>query len=204
MASIANHPQSNTVRLQLRQSLILADMPQGAWAELEPQLEIVDYGKGDLLVRQGDTEMEQFFVLDGMLKRVVSNAEGHEMILRFAAEADMDTSYAAWRLKTPVPYSIVAVTKVRTAKLTMPLWVDFLERHFEVKMRFEYEVMKLMSEVMAHTITLHLLDAPGRLMRFQRKHPELSGRIPKKELAAYLNLTPETLSRLKQKIGADE
>ena len=203
MASIANHPQSNTVRLQLRQSLILCEMSQAAWSELEPLLEVADYGKGDLLVRQGDTEMEQFFVLDGMLKRVVSNAEGHEMILRFAAESDMDTSYAAWRLKTPVPYSIVGVTKVRTAKVTMPQWVEFLDRHPTVKSRFEYEVMKLMSEVMAHTITLHLLDAPGRLMRFQRKHPELAGRIPKKELAAYLNLTPETLSRLKQKLGAE-
>ncbi len=203
MASIANHPQSNTVRLQLRQSLILGKMSHAEWDELEPLLEIADFGKGELLVRQGDTEMEQFFVLDGMLKRVVSNAEGHEMILRFAAEADMDTSYAAWRLKTPVPYSIVGVTKVRTAKITMPQWVDFLERRPSVKSRFEYEVMKLMSEVMAHTITLHLLDAPGRLLRFQRKHPELTGRIPKKELAAYLNLTPETLSRLKQKLGAE-
>ena len=100
-----------------------------------------------------------------------------------------------------MPYSIVAVTKVRTAELTMPLWVEFLDRHPDLKSRFEYEVMKLMSEVMAHTITLHLLDAPGRLSRFERKHPELAGRIPKKELAAYLNITPETLSRLKQKLG---
>ena len=145
--------------------------------------------------------MEQFFILEGMLKRVVSNPEGREMILRFAAETEMDTSYAAWRMRTPVPYSIVAVTKVRTAELPMPQWVEFLERHADLKLRFEHEVMKLMTEVMAHTITLHLLDAPGRLARFQRKHPELAGRIPKKELAAYLNLTPETLSRLKQRLG---
>ena len=58
--------------------------------------------------------------------------------------------------------------------------------------------MKLMSEVMAHTITLHLLDAPGRVQRFMRKHDDLADRLPKKELALYLNLSPETLSRLKQ------
>ncbi len=201
MTTLASHPQRNSLRLQLRQNLVLQGMTPAQWSELEPLLTVVDYRKGDRLVRQGDEEMEQFFILDGMLKRVVSNPEGREMILRFAAETEMDTSYAAWRLRTPVPYSIVAVTKVRTVELSMPVWVDFLERHEDVKLRFEYEVMKLMSEVMAHSITLHLLDAPGRLSRFLRKHPELAGRIPKKELAAYLNLTPETLSRLKQRFG---
>ena len=199
MTTLAGHPQRNSLRLQLRQNLVLQGMTPAQWAELEPLLAIADYRKGDPLVRQGDEEMEQFFILEGMLKRVVSNPEGREMILRFAADTEMDTSYAAWRLRTPVPYSIVAVTKVRTAELSMPLWVDFLERHEDVKLRFEYEVMKLMSEVMAHSITLHLLDAPGRLSRFLRKHPELAGRIPKKELASYLNLSAETLSRLKQR-----
>ncbi|MGV3741041.1 MAG: Crp/Fnr family transcriptional regulator, partial [Burkholderiaceae bacterium] len=33
--------------------------------------------------------------------------------------------------------------------------------------------------------------------RFLRKHPTLFDRIPKKELASYLNLSAETLSRLK-------
>ncbi len=201
MTTIANHPQRNTIRLHLRENQLLKKMTREQWEDLEPVLTVADYHKGDPLVRQGDEEMEQFFILEGMVKRVVSNPGGHEMILRFAAETEIDTSYAAWRLRTPIPYSIVAVTKVRTAELPMPHWVEFLQRHSDIKARFEYEVMKLMSEVMAHTITLHLLDAPGRLSRFQRKHPELAGRIPKKELAAYLNLTPETLSRLKQKLG---
>jgi CRP-like cAMP-binding protein len=143
--------------------------------------------------------MEQYFILDGILKRVVTSSAAKEMILRFAPERNMETSYAAWCLKTPTPYSIVCVTKARVAKLPLPQWIEFIERHAEVKKLFEYEVMSVMSEIMAHTITLHLLDAPGRVHRFVRKHPELLDLIPKKELASYLNISAETLSRLKQR-----
>ena len=199
MTTLSKHPEAKFIRLQLRQNLVLKTMTPAQWSELEPLLDITDYAKGAPLENQGDELMQQYFILDGVLKRVVSSPSGKEMILRFAAETEIDTSYAAWRLKTPMPYSIRAVTRVRSARLSMEDWAAFLESHPAVKNCFEFEVMKLMSEVMAHTITLHLLDAPGRVARFKRKHAELVERLPKKELASYLNLSPETLSRLKRR-----
>ena len=197
MTTLRDHPERNVIRLQLRQNVVLQGLDDDDFAELEPHLVIVDGHKGDFLLYQGVREMEQYFIVDGILKRVVSNKEGKEMILRFADEREMETSYAAWRLGTPTPYGIVCVTKARVARLPLEQWVEFLDKRTDAKNVFEYSVMRGMSEIMAHTITLHLLDAPGRLHRFLRKHPKLVDRIPGKELAAYLNLSAETLSRLR-------
>ena len=197
--SIDSHPERNIIRVQLRQNVVLQEMDEAARGELDEQLVVLDCNKGDVLLDQGVHDMEQYFVLDGVLKRVVTNADAKEMILRFADEREIETSYAAWRLNTPTPYSIVCINKARVAKLPMPAWVEFLDRHPKFKVTFEYEVMRLMSEIVAHTITLHMLNGPGRVHRFERKHPALAERIPKKELAAYLNLSAETLSRLKQR-----
>ena len=197
MPTVDNHPERNVIRVQLRQNLVLKDMTDSEWAELESHLLVVDCPKGDFLLHQGVHEMEQYFILDGILKRVVTNQHAKEMILRFACERNLETSYAAWRLQPPTPSSLICVTTARVVKLPLLQWIAFIDKHEHVKQAFELDVMHLMSEIMAHTITLHLLDAPGRVQRFTRKHPELFDRIPKKELASYLNLSPETLSRLK-------
>ncbi|AMO23214.1 Crp/Fnr family transcriptional regulator [Ramlibacter solisilvae] len=199
MTTLAQHPERNVIRLQLKQNEILRELDDQDRTELEKHLSIFDGQKGEFLLYQGVHEMEQYFIIDGILKRVVANQEGKEMILRFAAERDMDTSYAAWRLGTPTPYGIVCVTKTRVARMPLAEWASFLESRPRAKAAFEFCVMGVMSEIMAHTITLHLLDSPGRVHRFVRKHPDLVDRIPQKELASYLNLTPETLSRLRHK-----
>ncbi|MBC7414917.1 MAG: Crp/Fnr family transcriptional regulator [Herminiimonas sp.] len=197
MSTLITHPERNIIHVQLRQNSALKGLNADEVTELEALLTIVDCHKGDYLMHQGVHDMDQYFIIDGILKRVVTTPDAKEMILRFTDANEMETSYAAWRLKTPTPYSVISVTKARVAKLALPAWIAFIERHPAIKHTFEYEVMKLMSEIMAHTITLHLLDAPGRVHRFIRKHPELFDRIPKKELASYLNLSAETLSRLK-------
>ena len=104
MTLLENHPEKNIIRAQLRQNILLKDLGESDRAELESHLAVVDGNKGDFLLHQGVRDMAQYFVVDGILKRVVSNAEGREMILRFAVEGDFETSYAAWRLNATPPF----------------------------------------------------------------------------------------------------
>jgi len=95
MSLVATHPESVRLRAQLKENVVLKQMNASAMAELEPLLSVVDCHKGECLIRQGALDMEQYFLLDGMLKRVVANQQGREMILRFADAGAMETSYAA-------------------------------------------------------------------------------------------------------------
>jgi CRP-like cAMP-binding protein len=193
---LSQHPLRLMLRGLIHGNVVLRHLKDADLTELEPQLVIAEVKKGDALLTQGATEMNQYFILEGVLKRVVTNAEGKEMTLRFARETEIETSYAAWRLEYRAPYSICAVTKVRVAKCPIEVWAEFMNHHPVLKREFEYEVMRLMSEIMADTIALHLLDAAGRMERFQQKNPEMAILLPKRELALHLNISPETLSRV--------
>ncbi len=197
MTLIAGHPEKNIIRVQLLQNCLLKSLTPEQMTELEPLMDITDHPKGDCLTHQGGTNFEVIFVLDGILKRSVTDQQAKEMILRFTSERYLEATYTSWKFSKPTPFSVITVTKARIARVPMPQWVAFIESHQDFKEKFEREVMRIMSSIMSHTISLHLLDASGRIHRFTRKHPDLFKRMPKKELASYLNLSPETLSRLK-------
>ena len=78
MTQLVLHPQFKIIRLQLRQNLVLKSLGVAQWSEFEPLLEIIDYAKGETLELQGTHAMEQYFVIDGILKRAVSNARARK------------------------------------------------------------------------------------------------------------------------------
>lgn len=199
-SALHDHPERHSIRLQLQRHPLLAGLDEKGHDELLQLLAIQDAHRGECLVEQGGNELRQFFVLDGLLKRVVTSPEGREIALRFAGEGDMETCYFPWRQKTRAPFSIVCAKRSRVATLSMAQWSDFLERHEAVYHAYHDHVALLGVAIADHAIALLLLDAPGRMQRFTCAHPELVDRVPRKDLASHLNLAAETLCRLSRRI----
>ncbi|OZA76551.1 MAG: cyclic nucleotide-binding protein, partial [Polynucleobacter sp. 39-46-10] len=66
MTVLDKHPEKNLIRLQLSQNSVLKSLDPEAMADLERHLVISDLRKSEILLHQGDHQMEQYFVLDGI------------------------------------------------------------------------------------------------------------------------------------------
>lgn len=191
------HPLRNTIRLKLRSHPLLAQLrDEAAYAELFALVEVQECSRGERLLEQGSHELRQFFVIEGMLKRVVASAEGREMTLHFAGERDMETCFEAWRQGTCAGFAIVCAQRSLVASLPMDAWYEFLERHPAVRRQFHERLVLIGATIVEHAVALLLLDAPGRVNRFSFRHPDLVEKLPQKDVASHLNLSAETLCRL--------
>ena len=183
-SALHSHPLRNSNTLQRRTSPLLAGLDEAGLAPLLDAITIQEGARGERLLEQGSAELRHFFVIEGVLKRVVTSAEGREMTLHFARERDIETCYEAWR-----QHSLVA-------SLPMDEWCAFMERHPSVRAAFHDRVVQLGATIVEHAVALLLLDAPSRVNRFSFRHPELAQDLPQKDVASHLNLSAETLCRL--------
>jgi CRP-like cAMP-binding protein len=197
---LQNHPLCHSLQLQLKRNPLLAELDDAALHELGELLLVQEAPRGACLLQQGGHELRQFFVLDGLLKRIVASPEGREMTLRFAGENDFETCYDAWCRHTAAPYSIVCAQRACVASLAMGEWCAFIARHPLALHAFHERIVALGASLVEHTIGLLLLDAPSRVHAFSRQHPHLVDRLVQKDLASHLNLSAETLCRLSRRV----
>jgi CRP-like cAMP-binding protein len=196
---LLNHPERSSIRLRLKRDVLLAGLDEAAHDELARLLVVREGHRGEVLLEQGERELCHFFVLDGLLKRVATSAEGREMALRFAAAGDIESCYEAWQQRACAAYSIVCARRTRVVSLPMAQWCDFLARQPRAQQAFHERIVQIGAAIVEHAVALLLLDAPSRVHRFSGKHPELVERLPQKDLASHLNLSAETLCRLSRR-----
>lgn len=133
--------------------------------------------------------------------KCVFNKDGEEVIFEFAAEGQFISDYYSFVTHTP------SAKEIRCLEDTI---VYVITREQLEKLGQEHSFIERMSRQMNERLFLHmhnrlqslLLDSPReRYQQLIANREDLVARIPQYLIAAYLNVQPETLSRIRKKMA---
>jgi CRP-like cAMP-binding protein len=166
------------------------------FAVVADRLVIRNFDKKQLLVKAGEVEEYLNFIVKG-LARMYFYKNKTEVITNIAREGEIISSSSSFLSGSPSNYYVetlepstflsISRQQLEQAYKESPS-IERLGRlmttHFVLqKEEWELECMRL--------------DTRERFLRFVGNNPELLLRVPQKYLASYLNMKPETFSRLK-------
>ncbi len=177
----------------------LAPLSEHEFSELVPLLKDQSYEKGEKFCKPGEMSDRVGFVLTGLFRVYYLGQEGEVHVRNFCAEDRLLGSFATILAAEPAHVCIEALEASRVATLSYRSF----ERLFEKGAVWERVGRKIAE---SHYVSrerrefqLLTMDAAERYQAFLRDFPGLEERITQINVAAYLGVSPVTLSRLKAK-----
>lgn len=177
-----------------------SDVWKGQMEPFEDQL----FARGEVLLGTDEVCKYAFYVVSGCLKSYVIDAKGKEHILQFAPEGWLISEMNSLVNKVPSSYCIEAIepTVVKMVNAEKILNSPFEEPSSAVR-----QIQVLQNRIIAlNKRILHLLSssAEDRYLDFVKTYPGLIHRLTQKQIASYLGITPESLSRIRRKLSDNE
>ncbi len=154
--------------------------------------------KGTLLLKEGQSSKESYFVLKGCI-RTYYMIDGEEKTTAFYTEMDALTPHCVIT-KTPSDYFISCVEDCILSISN----VDMEEEVNSKFPKFEFMCRKLSEELSAkqqiNFDEFKTSSPEQRYLNLLQKRPGLIQRVPQSQLASYLGIKPPSLSRLRARI----
>lgn len=154
--------------------------------------------KDQFLVQQDAVCNEVYFVEKGLF-RLFYQMEGQERIMLFFKENQFAADYFSFLTRTPSIRPIQAIED----SLVLAIHRDSLEKLYRASPAWE-RVGRLLAEqayvqsVLRANRLIHD-DQDTRFETFMAEFPDLLQRVPQYMIASYLNMAPETFSRIKRR-----
>ena len=165
---------------------------------------IKQYKIGDYVVRLEENNANVFFVAKGLLKTYYLDEKENQVIMNFYPETSLSGNWHATLLREPSQLCIQAIepTVLFLVKLEA---IDELSLKNRNIMRGYNEVLKEKLTASLQRIWNSINEKPEtRYREFVSRQPGLVTRISQKDLAAYIGVTPVSLSRMKKRIRVEE
>ena len=166
------------------------------FSELMEKVDAMSFDKKAILTNIGDVEQRMYFIING-LARIYFYRGKDEVITLIGKEGFIISSAVSFFNQTPSRYIVEALEPLSVLSIT----TENLEALFKSDKKWE-KIGRIMITHYFLAQELRLLDnirysTKERFVKFINENPDLVLRIPQKHLAAYLNIKPETFSRLK-------
>jgi CRP/FNR family transcriptional regulator, anaerobic regulatory protein len=150
------------------------------------------------ILQQGDVCRHFTFVVSGCFKMYAVDQSSKEHNLHFAAENDWITDLSSFYAEKPSVAYIEAlepsvILQVRHADL-LHLYTHYhkFDRNFRIIIEQKY--IELQNRVLQNISS----TAEERYLSFLEQNPALANRLPNTQIASYLGITPEFLSKVRK------
>ena len=162
-----------------------------------PLWSLKSFKRGDFLTEAGEVERHFYYVLEGVQTIYLINAKGEKVVLGFSYTGNFSGVYDSFLTRKPSHYFLEALSSTKVLTLS----IDAYEQLFETDPQFDRWNRIFLQHVLIgrvnREVELLTLPARDRYLRFMKRCPEPLFQIPQKYLASYLNMKPETFSRLR-------
>ena len=155
----------------------------------------------DFLLQEGETCKNSTFVLDGALKGYTVDKEGNEHILSFALQDWWIADMYSYISQKPGVLNIEAVADSELAMLSK----ENQEMLYAKVPKFE-RFFRILVENSLVANQQRLIDnlsstAEDRYLNFIKKYPLIPSCVPQHNIASYLGITPEFLSKIRARLA---
>jgi CRP-like cAMP-binding protein len=152
--------------------------------------------RNDFLAQKGQVESHLFYVLSGTMRIYFPNKD-EEIVVGFAYENNLICSYPSFIRQQPSDYFIQALTKTEVVAISRKDFYALFDSFPKIERAWRMLEEEALVGKIDREVELLTFTPEERYVRLLNRSPHIFQLIPRKYIASYLRMTPETLSRIR-------
>jgi CRP-like cAMP-binding protein len=193
-----NRPACTEVLRALLEEAASGALPE--WSACAARIQKKQIERGGTLFLQDSSHPFVYGVRHGLVKLVYLE-DGAEWIKSFVHEGGFFASIAALAPGGRTTFMALALEPVEVERIHYRVLLDFADRHLRWSRALHALTMVFAARKEQRERELLTLSAEARYLAFAKSAPALIARIPQKDLARHLGLTPVGLNRIVARVS---